>query len=244
MDAGSGGERRLLLFDIDGTLLVGATDSHREALRYAMLEVHGVDVERAAVDLAVAGRTDGEIARLILTEAGISEEAIDARTGELAERAAQAYAELCEPDLSDFVTDGIPDLLAWLSAIPGVRLALVTGNFETVARLKLARAGIGARFAAGQGAFASDAEDRRALPPIARRRAGSGGAPFPRRHTLLVGDTPRDIACARAGNARAVAVATGGFSRDALEAHAPDAVLDDLHDTEAVIATLLNGALR
>jgi phosphoglycolate phosphatase-like HAD superfamily hydrolase len=59
---------------------------------------------------------------------------------------------------------------------------------------------------------------------------------------VVVGDTPRDIACARAGNARAIAVATGGFSREALEAHAPDAVLDDLTDTDEVVHTLLNGS--
>ncbi len=79
-----------------------------------------------------------------------------------------------------------------------MRLALVTGNFEPVARLKLARAGIGRYFPSGQGGFGSDSEDRAALPAIARRRAGPTGIPYPRERTIVIGDTPRDIACARA----------------------------------------------
>ena len=76
----------------------------------------------------------------------------------------------CPPDLSSTVLPGIPALLQWLAPHPDVRLALLTGNFEPVARLKLLRAGIGHWFATGQGAFGSDSEDRAALPAIARRR--------------------------------------------------------------------------
>ena len=83
---------------------------------------------------------------------------------------------------------------------------------EQVARLKLARAGIGAYFEPGQGGFGSDAEEREALPPIARERAGD----WPRERTVVVGDTPRDIACARADGLRVVAVTTGPFTADAL----------------------------
>jgi phosphoglycolate phosphatase-like HAD superfamily hydrolase len=85
-----------------------------------------------------------------------------------------------------------------------------------VARLKLARAGIGRYFAAGQGAFGSDAEDRLSLPPIARRRAGTVRRPHPRERTIVIGDTPRDIACAHADDVRCFAVATGPYRADAL----------------------------
>jgi hypothetical protein len=87
----------------------------------------------------------------------------------------------------------------------------VTGNFERVARLKLARAGIGHHFEAGQGAFGSDAEAREALPAIARAARG-----LPRERTLVIGDTPHDIACARADGVRVVGIATGPFAADAL----------------------------
>ena len=96
----------------------------------------------------------------------------------------------------------------------------MTGNYERVARLKLARAGIGGWFAEGQGGFGSDAEEREALPPIARERAGG----WPRERTIVIGDTPRDIACARADGLRVVAVATGPYPVEALAD--ADAVVD------------------
>ena len=90
----------------------------------------------------------------------------------------------------------------------------MTGNLEPVARLKLTRAGIGRHFASGQGGFGSDSEDRSDLPPIARARAAAwnGGEPWPRERTVVVGDTPRDIACARADGVHVVAVPTGPFA--------------------------------
>lgn len=206
----------LLLFDIDGTLLAGATAAHRDALHLAIERVHGVRTERFDFDVAPAGRTDGEIARLLLTGVGIPPDEVDALADDVAAETASAYAELCEPDLSAFVIDGIPALLAWLTSIEGVRLALVTGNYEEVARLKLTRAGIGDWFAPGHGAFASDAEDRLRLPEIARERSGEGGRPFPREATILIGDTPRDIACARADRLACIAVSTGPFTPDLL----------------------------
>ena len=83
-----------------------------------------------------------------------------------------------------------------------MRLSLLTGNLEPVARLKLRRAGLLEHFPAGQGAYGSDGEDRAALPAIARARAGSPERPFPRAETVVIGDTPADIACARADGCR------------------------------------------
>ena len=85
-------------------------------------------------------------------------------------------------------------MLEELDAREGVRLAVLTGNLEPIARLKLARAGLGRFFEHGQGGFGSDHEDRTELPAIARARAGG----YPRAQTVVIGDTPRDIACARA----------------------------------------------
>jgi phosphoglycolate phosphatase-like HAD superfamily hydrolase len=206
----------LVLFDIDGTLLAGATKAHREALDAALLEVHGVDAGRLRGSIAPAGRTDGEIARLILLDMGVSALRIDELAEEVREACCRIYASLCPRDLSATVVRGVPELLAWLGEREPVKLGLVTGNFEPIARLKLGRAGIGKWFASGQGAFGSDSEDRAALPAIARRRAGSVGAPVAREQTIVVGDTPRDIACARADGVRCVAMATGPFGSDEL----------------------------
>ncbi len=205
----------LLLFDIDGTLLRGATDAHRDALEAALREVHGIDAGQTRV-ISPAGRTDGEIARAILLDAGISAERIDEQAAAVRERCCLNYAHLCPPDLSAAVLPGIPALLERLGTRSGVRLGLLTGNYEPVARIKLARAGIGRYFPAGQGAFGSDSEDRAALPAIARRRAGDRGRPHSREQTVVIGDTPRDIACARADGVRCVAVATGPYGLDQL----------------------------
>jgi phosphoglycolate phosphatase len=198
----------LLLFDIDGTLLGRASAEHAAALRQALHDVHGLD---PAFDhrVSAAGRTDGEIARLLLLAAGVSARAIDEGVDQVREAAIAAYAHLCPADLSGKVLPGIGALLDALSARDDVRLSLVTGNFEPIARLKLKRAGLGHRFDHGQGGFGSDSEDRTFLPSIARRRAGAQGVAWPRERTIVIGDTPRDIACARADGVRCVAVATG-----------------------------------
>lgn len=206
----------LLLFDIDGTLLRGATGAHRDALHEALRVVHGVDAERVGLSVSPAGRTDGDIARSILLDAGVSADRIDARADAVREACCRAYVRLCDSDLSGYVVPGMPPVLEWLGGLEGVRLSLVTGNYEVVARLKLRRAGIGRWFATGQGGFGSDAEDRAALPPIARRRAGARGRPYPREGTIVIGDTPRDIACAQADGLRCVAVTTGPFGVEEL----------------------------
>ncbi len=224
----------LLLFDIDGTLVWRASTEHAEALRVALHEVHGVDARRTRARISVAGRTDGEIARLLLLDAGISTERIDERAADVAAACVEAYAGLCPADLSDKLVPGIGDLLGWLGAREDVRLSLVTGNFEGVARLKLKRAGIGHHFPFGQGAFGSDSEDRSALPHIARKRAGHSGLAHPRAHTLVIGDTPRDIACARADGVRCLAVGTGAYE------------ISDLGDADGVAADVseLRGLLE
>jgi phosphoglycolate phosphatase-like HAD superfamily hydrolase len=138
--------------------------------------------------------------------------------------AAHAYERLCPEDLSALVAPGIVELLEELSARPDeFRLSLVTGNLEAVARIKLARAGVGHHFERGQGGFGSDHEDRGKLPAIARGRVSN--PPWPRERTVVIGDTPRDIACARVDEVRVAAVATGPFAIEALAD--ADAVVDD-----------------
>lgn len=206
----------LLLFDIDGTLVTGAADAHARALHEALKAVHGVDARNVRMSVAPAGRTDPEIARALLLGAGVSASQIDERAEEVREHCCAVYARRCPQDLSRTVLPGVPELLEWLRVQPGVILGLLTGNYEPVARLKLRRAGLGAAFASDQGAFGSDSEDRTMLPAIARRRAGVPGSPHPRERTLVIGDTPRDIACARADGLRCVAVATGPYDAEAL----------------------------
>ena len=223
----------LLLFDIDGTLLAGATKEHRAALHEALLAVHGIQADVSRRPITPAGRTDREITRAILLDAGVDAEQIDERADAVQAEACRAYARLCPEDLSHTVLAGIPELLALLSRREDRMLGLVTGNYEAIARLKLSRAGIGDWFDAAIGAFGSDAEDRTELPAIARRRAGEPGAPYPRERTIVIGDTPRDIACAHADGACSVAVATGPFKVD--ELRDADAVARDTGELLALL---------
>jgi phosphoglycolate phosphatase-like HAD superfamily hydrolase len=224
----------LLLFDIDGTLLQRASDAHRDAIHAALRTVHGVEdpVHRRGIE--VAGCTDTEIVRILLTAAGVSAQRIDERADDVRIAACSAYARLCPDDLSAHVTPGMRQLLERLSGRAGTVLALVTGNYEPIARLKLRRAGLGGFFPSGQGGFGSDHEQRTELPRIARRRAGDE-EPWPRERTVVIGDTPRDIACARADRVRVVAVATGPFGAD--ELRGADAVARDAHE----LGELLDG---
>lgn len=230
------GHSVLLLFDIDGTLLGGARQPVGEAMLAALSEVHGIDTGAIRTRIETDGRTDGEIARAILVGAGVSRERIDALAESVRESCCRSAARLLPDDLSCAVLPGIEELLDRLNAQEGLKLGLLTGNYEQIARLKLARAGIGGVFAPGQGAFGSDAEDRTALPGIARRRAGTAGSPYPRRETIVIGDTPRDIACARADGVRCVAVATGSFTSEALAA--ADVVAGDAVELERSLADL------
>jgi phosphoglycolate phosphatase-like HAD superfamily hydrolase len=202
----------LLLFDIDGTLLDSATDAHRIALDEAVQEVHGVDPAGLRAKVEPAGRTDGEIARLMLLDLGVSARRIDELADAVREACCRIYAQICPHDLSAHVVPGIPELLGWLAGRDGAKLGLVTGNFEPVARLKLARAGLAKWFASAPGGFGSDSEDRAALPAIARRRGGH----VSRDRAIVIGDTPRDIACAQADGLRCVAVTTGWFGASEL----------------------------
>ena len=213
----------LLLFDVDGTLLLKATAAHAEAVHVALREVYGIG-DLSAVRVEAAGRTDYEIARAICLQLGIGADRFDAGREDFRIACVAAYARLCPEDLSEFVAPGVTDVLGALAKRDDTRLALLTGNLEPIARLKMVRAGLGHFFEPGQGGFGSDHEDRTELPAIARRRAGH----YPRSKTVVIGDTPRDIACARADGVRCIAVATGPFGPGDLAK--ADVVLRSAHE--------------
>ena len=197
--------------------------------------MHGVDVMHVDA-VRYAGRTDAAITRDLLVAAGRTPDVIDARADDVIAACCELYDELCPADLSPRLAPGVSDALAALGGRrDAYRFSLVTGNYERIARLKLARAGIGDWFPEGQGAFGSDAEERERLPPIARSRAGD----WPRERTVVIGDTPRDIACARADRVRVIAVSTGPFSAEALAD--ADAVVDG---ARAVLPVLADFAAR
>ena len=228
----------LLLFDIDGTLLQRASDAHAAAVHEAIRTVWEVPDPRAA-RVEAAGRTDPEIARAILLDLGVDATRIDAGMNDFRVAAGEAYARLVPADLSGRIVPGMEAVLDELAGREDVVLSLVTGNLEAIARLKLRAAGIGHRFASGQGGFGSDDEDRSRLPGVARRRAGDrAGRAFSRERTVVIGDTPRDIACARADGIRCVAVTTGPFG--AAELAGADAVVTSPGELPRAVARVLD----
>lgn len=222
----------MLLFDVDGTLL-DAAGAGRAALEGAMLEVYGTS---GPIDgFAFDGLTDPDIVRTLLSMAGFEDAAIDVRLASLW----NSYVERLEDELQArrgrvSPCPGVPDLLERLDREPRFCIGLLTGNVEGGAWRKLRACGLDGLFSFG--AFGSDAERRGDLPPIALRRARAvTGVTFEREETILIGDTPKDIGCARAGGARVLAVATGRFSVHELEAHGADWVVPGLADVEAVL---------
>jgi len=219
----------LLLFDIDGTLLLRASEPHRAALLEALRTVYGLaDPEQHKV--AAAGRTDTQIARDIALACDLPAERFDQRLSDFQSACVEAFVRHCPSSLVAHLSPGIPELLAALALTPGVALSLLTGNYEPIARVKLDRAGIGAYFPLGQGAFGSDSELRDELGPIARARAGH---PYPRESTTIIGDTPLDIACARADDLQVIAIASGPYA--AHELASADHVVADAHELHALL---------
>jgi len=224
--------RRLILFDIDGTLVRGGPA--KVAFESALKETYGTTGDMGRVSFA--GKTDPQIARELLQGVGIDHRTIDEGLPSLWERYL-GYLEAHLPRTPMRVLAGVRELLDALARVEGVALGLVTGNIADGARLKLGSAGLWERFAVG--GYGSDHEERNALPEIALERARAHWrAELAAGDAVIVGDTPRDVECGRACGSRTVAVATGTFSADALRASRPDHVLADFSATERVVELL------
>lgn len=225
--------RTLILFDIDGTLVGGGPA--KVAFRVAMTRIFGTAGRIEGHEFS--GKTDPQIARELLRGAGLADPEIDAGLSRLWE----IYLGELEERLVDLpmeVLPGVSALMEALGGIDGVALGLLTGNIVGGARLKLRSAGLEGYFPVG--GFGSDSEVREDLPAIAVRRATEAwGVEFETGAVVVVGDTPRDVACGKVYGHRTVAVATGRFGRRALEASGADRTLDDLRRTEEVLGTLL-----
>ena len=229
--------RKLVLFDIDGTILLTAGAGRRAIIAALSEEVRDVgQMSRMRFD----GKTDPQIVAELLEIAGSPETRESERVQVLCRRYVGHLArELDRPASKTTLMPGIPELLDRLEEEEGVVLGLLTGNVAEGAALKLRSGGIDpARFRVG--AYGSDAGNRPELPPIAARRA----VPFFGREPMgaevvIIGDTPADIACGSCISARAVAVATGSYSVADLVACAPHAVFENFRDTERVLEAIL-----
>lgn len=229
-------KRKLVLFDIDGTILLSA-GAGRRAITTALGEVIGdhTAFERIRFD----GKTDPQIVSEMLSAAGHEPPHSEDHVRALCER----YVSLLEVELQAAtgmrIMPGIASLLDRLEAESGVVLGLLTGNLARGAELKLRAAGVDpTRFLVG--AYGSDAAHRPELPAIAARRAEPIFGRVPTGpEVVIIGDTPADVACGAGIGARAVAVATGSYTVAELAACGPHAVFEDLADTDQVLQTIL-----
>jgi len=221
--------RRLILFDVDGTLLSTNGQAGR-AIGAALRETFGT--AGPIEGYAFSGKTDPQIVFELTSMGGVDRAAVEPRLAEVFQR----YCRRLEGALNPGNTrplPGVRSLLDELARHADVAVGLLTGNIRQGAEIKLRAAGLAGRF--GTGAFGSDHEDRNLLVPVARSRARDlWRSEFAGSDTVVVGDAEADIRCARAGGARAVAVASGKTPREALAALAPDALLETLDSPEAL----------
>jgi phosphoglycolate phosphatase len=227
---------RLVLFDVDGTLLL-ARGAGRRALAAALHGVYGTagDIER--YDLG--GQTDQRIVFDVMEGAGLERELIRQRLDDCFE----AYARGLHAEIGDgrgvVTLPGVAELVRRLDADTGSLVGLLTGNIEAGARIKLTPTGLWPYFRLG--AYGSDHLDRRQLPSLAAQRAQVlVGQEFRPEEVLVIGDTPRDIECARHFGAVAVAVATGLHSRETLETARPDLLFTDFSDVDEAVSKFLS----
>lgn len=225
----------LILFDIDGTLLLSGRAGLR-AMSRAFQEAFGV--ANAFAGTSFGGRTDSFLVSYALSAAGLAD------TPEHHDRFRETYLPLLENEIQQPGTGhkglmpGARELLVALDEYSDLYVALLTGNYRDAAAIKLSYFELDDFFE--WGAFSDDSADRNALVPIARSRAETYDIPQAALDRIIViGDTPHDIDCARAGGAWCLAVATGGFSVAELQAAGADMVSPNLADTEEVLKLLI-----
>ena len=228
--------RLLALFDLDGTLFLTHDPLNGRALAATLNEVYGVDVAADSIaNVEHRGLTAKRIARNVLHAAGVADPAIDARLDRWCEAFAERYLELLvEADTSGWETrPGAAEALSRLQA-EGVRLALVTGNPEPMARARLQRLRLERFFPGGQGAFGCEAEERAALLELARERAGD----WPAAATAEIGDAPADVVSAKAAGFLSIAI-TSHRTRAEQELAGADEIVDDM---DGIVRALLSPA--
>lgn len=228
--------KKLLLFDIDSTLITMKRSAQRAIMRHAALQAFGYEIPESAVP-PLSGKTDRQIIAEIVANLALSTADIETVTQKFLS-GLREITPIHSTSLTVSALSGARELIEYCHEDTSVALALVTGNNRECAYFKLAPIGLERYFPIG--AFGCDHHDRRMLPPLAMERAHSAypNAEFTPQNTLVIGDAPGDIACAQANGIPILAVATGRYSADELRALGADAVVADFSDRAYIISTI------
>jgi phosphoglycolate phosphatase-like HAD superfamily hydrolase len=226
---------KLILFDIDGTLLVIDTLADL-AFRAMTKEVYGV--ECSFKEINYAGMTDPRILEEVLKLRGIDDETIVARFDEAIEKYCTNFDYFARCN-SYHVTvyPGVIPLLNALEQMPEMQIAILTGNLEYTGWKKLELAGLKQYFPFG--AFGSDSKVRSELVGIALKRAEDKyGITYQNKSVIIIGDSPHDVLCGKSYGVTSIAVATGHSSVEELKRYGPDYVFRDLSDYQRVLEAI------
>ncbi len=217
----------LILFDIDGTLVLGAR-CHYQAFVNAVKKFYHMEEDISGINYA--GKTDPQILMEVLQLGGFNEEEIEKNFQNCLDYMANYYLKNVYNDNTRSL-DGVNELLRELQK-KGVLLGLVTGNLEPIAYAKLGKVGLGGYFSFG--GFGSDHHDRSYLVKKALNRAQSCFG-YKGKHIFVIGDTPRDVKAAKASNLITIGVATGKYSQEELKNCGADYVLENLKNKDEIL---------
>lgn len=228
----------LILFDIDGTILKFRQYHSKNIFAKMLKEVFGKDVPLSLMP-DFSGMTDLQILKDIAKEIHLDSAELIANLPQVWTSISEDFKKYCTPEYI-LLLPNVRELILHFYNHPDFLLGLLTGNFIENAYIKLSAFNLEGYFPFG--AFGSDYDDRNQLPSIAIKRANDfvGKNVFNRKNTLLIGDSPRDIECAKSNNLPVLAVATGNFSADELFLYKPDYVLNNFQDLELTICTIKN----
>jgi phosphoglycolate phosphatase-like HAD superfamily hydrolase len=225
--------RRLVLFDVDGTL-ISAGRAARESILAALSSTLGWEGSADGNDFS--GKTDPQILRELVVDA-VGEGRFDATLPAVLDRYVDELRRRLRPE-AVVAKPGVSALLERLSRDPRVTLGLLTGNIERGARMKLEPPGFNRYFPFG--AFGDDSADRYCLPAVAVARAREHtGREFSGESVVIVGDSIHDVLCGRSLGTRSIAVATGPTPAEKLAAGCPDALFSDFNDVTRVAEAIL-----
>lgn len=222
---------KLLLFDVDGTLISTNGVAGKIMLKILQEEIH----QSIEYDIKVfVGSTDRLILRQFIENASLPIEDIDT----IIDRVLLKYLSELSTTLNSpkgvKIQNGVTNLLQRLKDDELIKMGLLTGNIKAGAHFKLGAVNLNTFFPIG--AFGDDAIERNSLPPIAINRAEKYfGVAFPPQNVWIIGDSPRDIICAKANGLRSLAVASGWNSIEELKEHGPTILLNNLSDTDRII---------